>query len=81
MRRYIGNRKPTCGALRAAQLWLRDLQVEELQLVVEKWVSEKRLTLENVPKVQEAIENWTFSYPTSSSARTAHWAGFVHFGA
>jgi len=77
---YIGNGKPTCGALRSAQLWLRDLQVDELQRVVEKWVSEKRLSLENIAKVQQAIEHWTFMYPTSS-ARTAHWAGFVHFGA
>lgn len=72
---YIGNGKPSCSALRAAQLWLRDLQVDELQLVVEKWVSEKRLTSENLMKVQQAIKDWT------TSARTAYWAGFVHFGA
>jgi len=77
---YMGHGKPTCSALRASQLWLRDLQVEELERVVEKWVSENRLTSENVPKVREAIKNWTALNPTSP-ARTAYWAGFVHFGA
>jgi CHAT domain-containing protein len=77
---YMGHGKPTCSALRAAQLWLRDLQVEELERVVEKWGSEKRLTSENVPKVQQAIDDWTALNPTSS-ARTAYWGGFVHFGA
>lgn len=77
---YMGQGKPTCSALRASQLWLRDLQVEELERVAEKWVREKRLTSENVPKVRKAIEKWTALNQTSS-ARTAYWAGFVHYGA
>lgn len=77
---YFANQKPSCSALRAAQLWLRDAQTDELRRVVGKWTKEGRMGEENAIRIeQDLLYKWGES-KTPPFAQPSYWAGFVHFG-
>lgn len=77
---YLGGGKPSCSALRAAQLWLRTARVDDLRRAVDAWVGGGRIKAERVAVVEQglkALDGWK----TTPFAQPSYWAAFVHFGA
>lgn len=77
---YLGAGKPSCSALRAAQLWLRTARMDDLRRAVEAWVGDGRIKAEPAAFVMVGLDEWATSQ-TPPFEQPAYWSGFVHFGA
>lgn len=77
---YLGGGKPSCSALRAAQLWLRTARVDDLRRAVDAWASGGRIRAERVAVVENGL-NALDGWKTHPFAQPSYWAAFVHFGA